>query len=167
MCNSSVCLNTTSASDPSCSGNTCPIVLLLVVDNEEQFVSKTGKCRLHITCKISTIGSCSKSLFNHHLWCYIPIFFKSGQIKFWIADNYTGDSNSSPAQYTTQETTQKSITSLVSKYVNETSRITQTTTTRIELESTPVVGNTTLIQEFPKNETLTQRYCVYGKLLSY
>lgn len=67
----------------------------------------------------------------------------------------------------TQETTQKSITSLVSKYVNETSRITQTTTTRIELESTPVVGNTTLIQEFPKNETLTQRYCVYGKLLSY
>lgn len=55
----------------------------------------------------------------------------------------------------------------MSKYVNETSRITQTTTTRIELESTPVVGNTTLIQKFPKNETLTQRYCVYGKLLSY
>lgn len=67
VCNSSVCLNTTSASDPSCSGNACPIVLLLVVDNEEQFVSRTGKCRLHITCKISTIGSCSKSLFNHHL----------------------------------------------------------------------------------------------------
>lgn len=53
----------------------------------------------------------------------------------------------------------------MSKYVNETSRITQITTKRIELESTPVVGNTTLIQEFPKNETHTQRYGVYGKLL--
>lgn len=55
----------------------------------------------------------------------------------------------------------------MSKYVNETSRKTQKTTKRIELESTPVVGNTTLIQEFPINETLTQRYCDYGKLFSY
>lgn len=51
--------------------------------------------------------------------------------------------------------------------MNETSRITQKTTKTIESESTPVVGNTTLIQEFPKNETHTQRYCVYGKLFSY
>lgn len=53
----------------------------------------------------------------------------------------------------------------MSKFVNETSRITQKTTITIESESTPVVGNTTLIQEFPKNETHTQKYGVYGKLL--
>nr|XP_034307820.1 uncharacterized protein LOC117680408 [Crassostrea gigas] len=108
-CNS-VCSNTTSANDTTCTGPACPIVLLFVVDNKKHLVNTTGKNRL---------------------------------------------------KYTTQETTQKSITSLVSKYVNETSRITQKTTQRIELESTPVVGNTTLIQEFPINETLTQRYCDY------
>lgn len=133
-CNS-VCSDTsTSANDTTCTGSARPIVLLFVVDNGKHFVKTTGKCNLNITCKISTTGSCN---------------------------NYTDDSHSSSAQYKTQETTHKSITSLVSKYVNETSRITQITTKRIELESTPVVGNTTLIQEFPKNETHTQRYCVY------
>lgn len=52
----------------------------------------------------------------------------------------------------------------MSKYVNGTSSITRKTTKEIELESTPVVGNTTLIQAFPKNETHTQRYGVNGKL---
>lgn len=85
---------------------------------------------------------------------------------FRISDNYNSDGNSSTAQYMTQETTQKSISSLVSKYVNETSTqsITQNTTTVIVLESTPVVDNTTLIQESPKNGS---HIYVYGKFLSY
>lgn len=85
---------------------------------------------------------------------------------FRISDNYNSDGNSSTAQYMTQETTQKSISSLVSKYVNETSTqsITQNTTTVIELESTSVVDNTTLIQESSKNGS---HIYVYGKFLSY
>lgn len=144
---------------------TCPIVLLFVVDNKEELVTNTGKCRLNITCKISTTGSCSKSLFIN---CFdvVYYFFKSVLMLFRISDNYNSDGNSSTAQYMTQETTQKSISSLVSKYVNATSTqsITQNTTTVIELESTPVVDNTTLIQESPKNGS---HIYVYGKFLSY
>lgn len=144
---------------------TCPIVLLFVVDNKEELVTNTGKCRLNITCKISTTGSCSNSLFIN---CFdvVYYFFKSVLMLFRISDNYNSDGNSSTAQYMTQETTQKSISSLVSKYVNETSTqsITQNTTTVIELESTPVVDNTTLIQESPKNGS---HIYVYGKFLSY
>lgn len=144
---------------------TCPIVLLFVVDNKEELVTNTGKCRLNITCKISTTGSCSNSLFIN---CFdvVYYFFKSVLMLFRISDNYNSDGNSSTAQYMTQETTQKSISSLVSKYVNATSTqsITQNTTTVIELESTPVVDNTTLIQESPKNGS---HIYVYGKFLSY
>lgn len=61
-CNS-VCSNTTSANDTTCKGTACPIVLLFVVDNEKRLMNTTGKYGLNITCKISTTGNCSKSLF--------------------------------------------------------------------------------------------------------